>query len=40
VYEHIVNEGPDPNDLDEFCRKFVTEDVALVEVEMATESLT
>jgi hypothetical protein len=40
VYEHIVNEGPDPNDLDEFCRKFVTEDVALVEVEMATESIT
>jgi hypothetical protein len=40
VYEHNVNEGPDPNDLDEFCRKFVTENVALVEVEMATESLT
>jgi hypothetical protein len=39
VYEHIVNNGPDPNDLDKFCQKFVTENVALIEVEMATKTL-
>ena len=40
VYEHVVNGGPDPNDLDNFCDKFVTENVALVKVEMAAKTLT
>ncbi len=40
VYESVVNGGPDPDDLDDFCDKFVTENVALVKVEMAAKTLT
>ncbi len=40
VYEHVVNGGPDPDDLDDFCDKFVTENIALVKVEMAAKTLT
>jgi hypothetical protein len=40
VYEHVVNGSPDPDDLDIFCDKFVTESVALVKVEMAAKTLT
>jgi hypothetical protein len=40
VYEHVVNGGPNPDDLDDFCDKFVTENVALVKVEMAAKTLT
>jgi hypothetical protein len=40
LYEYYVNEGPNPDDFEEFCRKFVSENLALVKVEMASEAIT
>jgi hypothetical protein len=40
VYDYIVRNESDPKNLVSFCNKFLTENVALVKVEMATKSLT
>ena len=39
-YESIVKNEPNPNSLNDFCKKFLMENVALAKVEMATKSLT
>ena len=40
LYDHIILNEPDPNDIPTFCNKFLKENVALVKVEMATKSMT
>ena len=41
LYDHIMNDGFDVNrKYDEFCNKFLTENVALVKIEMVTKSIT
>jgi hypothetical protein len=39
-YDHVVNGGIDPDDTDKFCSKILSENVAVVKVEMATKSVT
>jgi hypothetical protein len=39
IYDHYVNNGPNPDDVDRFCRNFVAKYVALVNVEMVSKSI-
>ena len=38
-YDHIVKNGPNPENYDEFCRYFVKNHITIVRVEMATKSI-
>ena len=39
-YDHVINGASNPDDLDEFCHKFIHENVAVVKIEMATKFIT
>ena len=40
IYDHVINDGPHPEDLKSLCDKIIKENVAIVKVDMATKSLT
>ena len=40
IYENAINGWPIPDLTDDFCNKFLRENIALVKVEMATKSIT
>jgi hypothetical protein len=40
VYDNIMKGSPNPDNLDEFCNKFVHQNVAIVKIEMATKFIT
>jgi hypothetical protein len=39
IYDYYVNKGPNPNDIDDFCQHFITKHVALVKIEMVSNSV-
>jgi len=39
LYDHFVNGGPSPDNIDEFCQYFIANHVTLVQIEMVSKSI-